>query len=435
MHLKKHLSFSALREALSYRFNQIGDRRQEGKVDYPLHDCLMSGFAMMCFQDPSLLAFQQRMQDSIQANNLNTIFHVGAIPQDTQMREVLDGIPPQALGPIFSDFLTRLQRGKHLAQYEFLDGMYLISIDGSQYFSSDKIHCPSCLITHKDKRKPRYHHQILQTVVLHPDMRQVLPLAPEQISNRDGTKKQDCEVNAAKRIIPKIRKSHPKLKIVITGDGLFSKQPFIDELKKANMSYILVAKPTDHKLLFEWVSEQIQLGEGSRLNSYDLKGRKHCYHWVNKVPLNGTMDADEVNFFQYHIVSEEGKITYRNTWVTDLPITENNIVSLVKGGRARWKIENETFNTLKNQGYHIEHNFGHGKQNLSFIFFMLNLIAFYVHQILDLTDLLYQRVRYEKFSSRKDFFNQLRYTLRIILFRNWEHMLYYILDPPMLRAP
>lgn len=435
MHLKKHLSFSALREALSHRFNQIGDRRQEGKVDYSLHDCLMSGFAMMCFQDPSLLAFQQRMQDGMQINNLKTIFHVDAIPQDTQMRDVLDGVPPQEIEPVFPDFLMRLQRGKHLVQFEFLDGMYLISLDGSKYFSSDKIHCPGCLITHSGKGKPRYHHQILQSVILHPDMRQVLPLAPEQISNHDGTKKQDCELNAAKRIIPKIRQSHPKLKIVITGDGLFSKQPFIDELKKANMSYILVAKPTDHKLLFQWVNEQIQLGEDHRLNTYDLKGRKHCYQWVNNVPLNGTMDADQVNFFQYHIVSKEGKITYRNSWVTDLPINENNIVSLVKGGRARWKIENETFNTLKNHGYHIEHNFGHGKRNLSFIFFMLNLIAFYLHQILDLTDPLYQSVRYKKFSSRKDFFNQLRYTLRIILFRNWEHMLYYILDPPMVRAP
>jgi len=266
-------------------------------------------------------------------------------------------------------------------------------------------------------------------------MRQVFPLAPEQIRNRDGRKKQDCELNAAKRIIPKIRKSHPKLKIVISGDGLFSKQPFIDELKKANMSYILVAKPTDHKVLFEWVNEMIQLGESSQLDIFDLKGRKHCYQWINKVPLNGTMDADEVNFFQYHIVSEEGEITYRNSWVTDLHINEHNIVFLAKGGRARWKIENENFNTLKNQGYHIEHNFGHGKQNLSFIFFMLNVLAFCVHQILDLTDLLYQSVRYKKFSSRKEFFNQLRCTLRIILFRSWEHMLSYILDPPMVRAP
>ena len=435
MHLKKHLSFNALREALSDRFNQIDDLRQNAKVDYPLHDCLMSGFAMMFFQDPSLLAFQQRIQDSIERNNLSTVFNVGTIPKDTQMREILDPIESQAIAPVFSDFLLRLQRGKQLARYRFIDDMYLISMDGSQYFSSEKINCPNCLVTQSKNGKPRYHHQILQPAIVDPDIKQVLPLAPEQISNQDGAEKQDCEINAGKRCIKKIRKAHPKLKIIITTDSLFSKQPFIDELKKADMSFILVAKPTDHKVLFEWVNDLTQLGEGGRLELTDSKGRRHCYQWVNKVPLNGTKDADDVNFFQFQIISKDNKITYKNSWVTDIHIDRNNIVTLVKGGRARWKIENETFNTLKNQGYHLEHNFGHGQKNLSFVFFMLNLLAFYVHQILELTDGLYQRLRYKKFTSRKEYFNQLRCTFRIMLFKSWEHMLNHILDPPLIFAP
>lgn len=435
MHRKKHLSFSALREALSHRFNKIEDGRQRAKVDYSLHDCLMSGFAMMFFQDPSVLAFQQRMQDSIEQNNLSTVFDLQAIPKDSQLREVLDHIAPQGLEPIFSDLLHRLQRGKQLGQYQFIDGMYLISLDGSEYFSSEKIHCAGCLVTQSQKGKVRYHHQILQPAIVHPHIRQVLPLAPEQISNRDGTSKQDCEITAAKRRLRAIRAAHPKLKIIISADSLYSKQPMIDELNKAKMSFILVAKPSDHKVLFEWVNELLKLGGGSALELRDSKGRRHCYQWVNSVPLNGTRNADDVNFFQYQIVSDDHKITYQNSWVTDLPIDDNNIVALVKAGRARWKIENETFNTLKNQGYHIEHNFGHGQNNLSFVFFILNLLAFYVHQILDLSDRLYQRLRYSKFSSRKEFFNQLRCTFRIILFQYWEHMLNYILDPPMLRAP
>ena len=434
MHLKKHLSFTALREALSDRFNRVDDLRQGAKVDYPLHDCLMSGFAMMFFQDPSLLCFQQRIQDLMERNNLGTVFNVGTIPKDTQMRQALDPIESEAIAPVFSDFLHRLQRGKQLVQYQFIDDMYLISIDGSEYFSSEKIHCPNCLVKSK-KGKLRYHHQILQPAMVHPDLKQVLPLAPEQISNRDGTEKQDCEINAGKRCIRKIRNTHPKLKIIISGDSLYSKQPFIDELKSVNMSYILVAKPTDHKLLFEWVNELTQLGEGGRLELNGSQDRRYCYQWLNNVPLNGTKDADNVNFFQFQIISKDNKVTYKNSWVTDIPIDRNNIVILVKGGRARWKIENETFNTLKNQGYHLEHNFGHGQQNLSFVFFMLNLLAFYVHQILELTDRLYQAVRYKKFTSRKEYFNQLRCTFRIMLFDSWEHMLTHILDPPMIRAP
>jgi hypothetical protein len=101
------------------------------------------------------------------------------------------------------------------------------------------------------------------------------------------------------------------------------------------------------------------------------KGRQHGYQWINQVPLNGTKDDDLVNFFQYRIVSKNGKINYKNSWGTDIHVDENNVITLVKGRRARWKIENETFNTLKNQGYPIEHNFGHGQHNLSRIFFLL----------------------------------------------------------------
>ncbi len=428
MHHKKHLSFAALRKSLSEHFCQIDDRRQSAKVDYSLHDCLMSGFAMMFFQDPSILGFQQRLQDGIQKNNLTTIFNVGDIPKDTQMRSVLDPIAASNLDPIFADFLHRLQRGKHLANYQILDGRYLVSIDGSEYFSSKNIHCPHCLVT-KSKSNVRYHHQILQSVIVHPDMRQVLPLAPEPISNRDGTKKQDCERNAAKRLVPKIKAAYPKLKIIVTADGLYSNQPFIDELKAAKMSFILVAKPADHKVLFEWVNELMALGDGGSLEIGDEKGRRHRYQWINQVPLNGSKDADLVNFFQYQLVAKTGKVTYKNSWVTDIEINENNVLTLVKGGRARWKIENETFNTLKNQGYHIEHNFGHGQQNLSMIFFTLNLLAFYVHQILELTDRVYHTVRYSKFTSRKEYWNQLRCTIRILIFPSFESLLTFILDP------
>jgi hypothetical protein len=187
-------------------------------------------------------------------------------------------------------------------------------------------------------------------------------------------------------------------------------------------------EPSDHKLLFEWVQDLMHLDAGGNLEYCDLKGRRHVYQWVNDVPLNGSKDADNVNFYEYQIIKDD-KITYRNSWVTDIVVTEHNVSTLVKGGRARWKIENETFNTLKNQGYHIEHNFGHGKKKLFTIFFILNLLAFYVHQILELTDPLYHRVRYTKFSSRKEYWNQLRCTIRILIFPGWESLLQFILDP------
>lgn len=412
---------------------QIDDSRQLAKVDYSVHDCLMSAFAMMFFQDPSMLAFQRRLEETAQQNNLKALFNLSSIPKDTQLRDVLDALPNQTIDCLFDDFIGALQRGKQLAQFQVLDGQYLVSIDGSEYFSSDKIHCPHCLTT-KSKKKVRYHHQILQAAMVHPGKRQVIPFAPESIANTDGTGKQDCEINAGKRLIRALRKRHPKMKIILNGDGLYSKQPFIDNAKKAHMSFILVAKPSDHKILFEWVNELTQLGDGRHLSIEEKsKNRRHVYRWVNHVPLNGTKDADDVNFFEYQIITQ-GKVTYRNSWVTDIFIDENNIEELVRCARARWKIENEAFNTLKNQGYHIEHNFGHGQNNLSMIFFILNLLAFFCHQIFELTDRLYQDCR-GKFSSRKEYWNQLRCTFRILIFKSWEQMLAYLFDPPWLEPP
>jgi hypothetical protein len=345
----------------------------------------------------------------------------------------MDNVPTEALNDAFADFLHRLQRGKQLSAYQLLGGKYLVCLDGSQYFSSEKIHCPGCLTRKGTGSRLRYSHQILQAVIVNPHMRQVLPLAPEPVANSDGKGKQDCELAAAKRAIGRIRTAHPKLSVIVVADGLYSNQPFVDELKDKGMSYILVAKPTDHKVLFEWVEELSGLGEGGRLQLTDVKGRRHLYRWVNGVPLNGSKDADQVNFFEYRLQTE-GKQTYHNSWVTDILVEQANVVELVQAGRARWKIENETFNTLKNQGYHIEHNFGHGRCHLSMNFFVLNLLAFYIHQILELCDAHYQRCR-AKFTSRKEYWNHLRVAIRLLLFKDFYHLLRFVTDPPQIKPP
>lgn len=433
MHVKKHLSFNALQKSVGEVFDQIDDHRQSGKVGFALHDCLMSALAMMFFQDPSLLSFQRRMQDRMQCSNLKSMFGVKSIPSDAVLRKTVDIVDTGKFNPCFAVLFEHLQRGKQLLPYKLESGHYLIALDGSQYFSSEKINCPSCLTYKGTKSKMRYSHQILQAVMLHPNMRQVVPLAPEPIVRSDGDDKNDCERSAGKRLIGKIRAEHPKLKIMVTCDGLYSNQPFIDVLKAHGMSFVLVAKPTDHKVLFQWVEELEALNGVEHMQLADPKGRRHHYRWVNQVPLNGTRDADQVNFYEYWLTVDQ-KVTYHNSWVTDQIVSRQNIVELVKAGCARWKIENETFNTLKNQGYHLEHNFGHGQQHLSNNFFVLNLLAFFIHQILELCDRGYQYCR-SKFSSRKEYWNNLRAAIRWMLFRDFDHLLRNTADPPEVRAP
>ena len=144
------------------------------------------------------------------------------------------------------------------------------------------------------------------------------------------------------------------------------------------------------------------------------------------------------NFFRYTIlmIDEKGneKIIFRNSWISDLDLSEKLIRHFVRGGRCRWKIENECFNTLKNQGYYIEHNYGHGRKNLCFNFLLLTLLAFFVHQILELTDLLYQECR-KKFGSKKHMWETLRSYIRILIFETWEILLDFALTPTKYNLP
>jgi len=159
---------------------------------------------------------------------------------------------------------------------------------------------------------------------------------PEAIQNKDGTEKQDCEINAAKRFIANLKKAHPRQGFTICGDGLMSHQPMIETIKDNGMHYLLVAKPGDHKYLFEWVNAFSKIPS---LEIIDDQGRTHQYRWKNDVPLHGEAQAITVNFLEYHLINPEGKVTYRNSWVTDFQISEQNIIFLVQAGRCRWKIE------------------------------------------------------------------------------------------------
>lgn len=429
MNVKKHINFTSMRERFSDVLLNTPDCRQAGKIDYSIHDAVMSGFACMYFQDPSLKAFQERLQDDKQMNNLRTIFNVAVIPGDTQLRTLVDELDSETFRPIFSDVFTRLQRGKLLEQYQLIPGYYYAAMDGSQYFSSNNIHCENCLVTRHGNGTTTYSHKVLMSAIMHPSLRQVIPLMPEEIRNFDGSNKQDCETNAAKRLLPKIKKDHPKLKLIIGGDDIYSRQPIICTVLENGWHYLFVAKPKSHPLMMRYLEDQTM---GTK-RIVDDKGNIHLYEWLNRVPLNGNVETVDVNYFSYKKISVDAagneKIKFRNSWVTDIEVTEDNVEKLVQGGRCRWKIENECFNTLKNQGYHIEHNYGHGEKNLCFNFLLLTLISFYFHQALELSDKLFQACR-TKFGSKWHMWETLRAYIKILVFDSWEQLLDFALDPP-----
>ncbi len=436
---------------LSSCFNKINDLRKKSKLLYSLHDALMSGFACVYFQDPSLLQFQKRLKKKMHKSNLQTLFNIKEIPESTQLREIIDNVDSNSMSPIFDNYTSYLQRGKYLAKYELLNNLYYIPMDGTEYFSSYKCFCNKCLRTkHKKKTKDkenddyelvddttegvRYSHKAVQIAIVHPDMRQVIPLMPEEICNTDGKNKQDCEMNAAKRLVSKLRASHPRLGIILGGDDLYSRQPIIEDILAAKMHYIFISKPESHKYLFEWLSDCQTLNtyETIMQNKKNKQSTRTVYNWMNKVPLYGGKDSILVNYFdiKVYIFDKNGKeyIAYQNSWVTDLEVTKENVETLARGARCKWKVENECFNTLKNQGYCIDHSYGHGNKNLSFNFYLLTLIAFAFHQVHELTEKLYQECR-QHFGSKKHLWENIRANLRMFIFDSWDYLFNFTLNP------
>ena len=396
----------------------------------------ITGNATLFVQDRSLLQFQRRFQRKHQTSNLSATFGVRKIPVDSQLRDLIDRHGFQPLLSAFATWIGRLQRCKWLQHFQIFDARYLITLDGSRFFNSKRVKCEHCLTTTKSG-VTQYHHDILQAAIVHPDKRQVLPLAPEFVRNGDGKggeyHKQDCEIAAGYRMLGRLRDDSPRMSAIIVADSLYSKQPFVEQLRAARFSLLLVAKPGDHKSLYQDVAF---LRRSNLLDCFQTehRGERREYEWVTDVPLNGNPDAPLINFIQFRIVADSGKVAYRNAWVTDLTPTRANIVQLVRAARARWKIENEAFNTLKNQGYHLEHNFGHGHQHLSEALFVLNLLAFSMHQIFELVDGLYQRVR-TLFSSRRAFWDEVRSVFRLFLFNSWDQVLLRMNSPPQPLPP
>jgi hypothetical protein len=399
--VRKHLSADALFRLVRSGFASLPDHRLD-ETEISLTDALMSAFAMFSLKAPSLLAFDKERAEG----NLHTIYGIERVPCDTHMRAILDPVSPKVLRPVFKSVFRQLQRGKALEAMTFLDGHYLLALDGTEYFSSKTIHCASCLRRVHRHGSITYAHQMLGAAIIHPDQRAVIPLMPEPIDNCDGTDKNDCERNAAKRFVAKLRQDHPHLKFIVTEDSLSSNAPHIETLHTYGLHYILGVKEGDHTYLFQQVQAAEHTGRVSYYERHDRAvGLVHRFRFANDLPLNASHPDLRVNCIEYWEIGATKAQHW--SWVTDIRVSKRNVYHLMRGGRARWRIENETFNTLKNQGYHFEHNYGHGEQHLSVVFAMLMMLAFLVDQTQQLCCALFQAV-WAKLGSKRLLWERLR---------------------------
>ena len=432
----KSLTLEVIVDLLASTFRAVDDARTTEHLRYPLHDTLMSGFAMMFFQHPSLLQFQRAMEKKRRRCNLQTIFGVQEIPSDTQMREILDGVEPETLRGVLPQlwekvrragwggrFTTTLPSGQHQGPY------YTIALDGSEYFRSTQVQCPHCLRQPDSKGRVHYSHCIVGATVVRAGSHQVLPLDVEEVCNATAeSTPQDCELTAAKRLLARVRREHPQMAQIVIGDDLYAHVPFVEQLQQQRQHYMLVAKPTSHPTLRAAVAaaERTDLSQtGQWIEGNGARQKTYTYRFVRQVPL-ALESAVRVNYLEVWERSGGGELLYHNSWITDLDVDASNVAVVVQIGRTRWKIENEQFNVHKNHGYELTHNYGHGQQTLSMVFYLLNLLAYVTHAILALGDRHYQRCRSQE--SRRELWNALRTLMNALLVESWEHLLQVYLE-------
>jgi len=394
-------------------------------------DAVMSALAMFTFKHQSLLQFDEirKEENNTVCQNLQQLFHIHKVPCDTTMRERLDEQGPEIIRVAFKAILSLLQRGNLLKEFLFLGRYYLIPLDGTGFFSSSTIHCEQCCTKNHKDGSVTYQHQMVTGAIVHPNQKVVIPLPPEPIMRSDGEAKNDCERNASKRWVEQFRLEHPHLPTVILADGLHSNAPFIKMLKEHRCHFILVCQEKDHKYLIKQLKHADMKSAPIIINEHSEWHQIKKYQYMNNVPINESNKDCLVNILKYTeydtLTGEESKWL----WVTDLDITKNLIGEMQRGGRSRWSIENEVFNTLKNQGYHFEHNYGHGYKNLSTMFGFIMLLAFLIDQCLQKVNKLFQQA-YLVCGAKYVFWERMRGALIHYIVHTFEKMYAAICRPP-----
>ena len=429
--------FQSLVDLIGTNLAQLPDfRKASPNQRYEIRDAALSAFAVFLMQSPSFLAQQRDMQRRKGRNNAQSLFGVHQVPSDNQIRTLLDPIAPRYLSAVHWEAYAHLQAEPLLAGHTGIAGSWLCTLDGVQYFSSEKIHCVNCT-RQEHAGGVRYTHSMVAPALVAANSSYVFALEPEFVLPQDGSLKQDCEQNAARRWLSRNAARLPAERTTFLGDDLYCKQPFCEQLAALHSHFILVCKPESHPTLYTEVELLAAAGQLETRSERVWNGRCHeqrRYRFTNGLPLRADAGALLVNWCEVTLVhAQTGEQLYSNSFATNYALSQNNVAEVVRSGRARWKTENENYNTLKNHGYHLEHNFGHGKQYLSAILTSLNLLAFLLHTVLWLSEPTALQVR-SALGTLQTFWGDVRTLTRFFYYRNWADLFDFMLTQLELDA-
>lgn len=417
-------SFDNLYQGIILRlFKSIPDKRADNK-SYQVLDALKSGFAIYSLKFASLFSFRKRSQ--AEDSNLSTVYGIENIPTDNTLRNILDTIHPDKIRKGFYDLFKRIKKLGILDSYQYWRKHIVVSVDGVEHFCSKNINCKHCMERKHRDNSISFYHSMLSAAIVHPEKKEVFILDNEPIVKQDGATKNDCERNAAQRLFDHLQELHSKDFMVFVFDALYACAPIIRRLLEVNSwEFVIAVTPEGNKSLFRQFEARDKRGQVKWHTMEDNKG-KHRFGYTNDLALNDSNTDIRVQMLYYEWTNKKGEVKVF-TWISSIKLTKSNVYKVMRMGRSRWKIENETFNTLKNQNYNFEHNFGHGKERLCTIFAFLMMLAFYVDQIQQ-SSCRYFKIILRELKTRLKFWESIRAVFKIIPCKNMRQVFLAIAD-------
>ncbi len=358
---------------------RVSDPRIQKKCKYSKEQIIFSGLMMFVMRYRSLRSYTIENKDNpFTIRNFQRWITISEIPSDDEFRYCMQTVSTNSLNLLLKDYHQTIERKKIFSDEKLFNKYELVTLDGTGQLCSENINCEHCLIKTLATGEVQYYHGQLLASLTNVDASYALPLQFEPIQRGDTETlytKNDCELNAGKRLICKLRQEFPKRSFCFLADNLFAVASIISLIQERKWRFIITAKPERNKevfFMFDYLHEQKQ-----RFEFIDKNGTIRRYCWSNKLPLKQFGKSEKiilVNLIEYQEINSDGEMVYKSAWITDFEITKDNVKVLAKAGRVRFVIENRNFNEQKNLGLQTEHNFGHFG-NLPNVFFGLAQIA------------------------------------------------------------
>ena len=354
-----HHFFHSLREW----FMEMDDPRNQSYITYTQADLVYMGILKNVCAQHSMREMEENFNRETCIDTLRILSgnkKLEEMPHYDTLNYYLERLSPECLSGLRKKMVTSLIRGKQFNKNRLLGKYWRIILDGTGLCYFKEKHCENCLCTVRTgedgKKTKMYYHKVLEAKIVLSE-KVIISLGTEFIENeKEDVSKQDCELNAAKRLIKKIKRDYPRLQICIQGDALYATEPFMKLCRETyHWEYLFTQKNTRQKKLdegFEW----IKTGDDAVRQTGLCKERGSGFFANHVEELAGKKEVMNVIEYEYETQKEKGKKRkVRFQWVTSLEVTKKNLEEIIIAGRGRWKIENEGFNNQKNGIYRIEH--------------------------------------------------------------------------------